>query len=174
VVHFQGNEAGIAAAVRNRIHDLDPAMAVYNAETMQEHLRQALFLPRLAGTLFGIFGFVGLALAAIGLYGVISYSVSRRTREIGIRLALGAQRSAVRQLILRQGMILTIIAMVIGLPAAFALAGVLSSFLYGIRPHDIMTFTVVPLFLAAVAFVACWVPAMRATKVNPQSALRYE
>ncbi len=174
VVHFQGNPAGVAAAVRNRIHDLDPAMAVYNAETMQEHLRQALFLPRLAGTLFGIFGFVGLALAAIGLYGVISYSVSRRTREIGIRIALGAQLSAVRQLILRQGMILTVVAMAIGLPAAFALAGVLSSFLYGIRPHDTMTFTIVPLFLVAVAFVACWVPALRATKVNPQSALRYE
>lgn len=174
VVHFQGNAASIAGAVRSQIHDLDPAMAVYNAETMQQHLRQALFLPRLAGTLFGIFGFVGLALAAIGLYGVISYSVSRRTREIGIRIALGAQLSAVRQLILRQGMILILIAMAIGLPAAFALAGVLNSFLYGIRPHDTMTFTIVPLFLATVAFVACWVPALRATKVDPQSALRYE
>ena len=138
------------------------------------NLRQALFLPRLAGTLFGIFGFVGLALAAIGLYGVISYSVSRRTREIGIRIALGAQLSAVRQLILRQGMILTLIAMAIGLPAAFALAGVLSRFLYGIRPHDTLTFTIVPLFLATVAFLACWVPALRATRVDPQSALRYE
>jgi predicted permease len=174
VVHFQGNAAGIAGAVRSQIHDLDATMAVYNTETMQQHLRQALFLPRLAGTLFGIFGFVGLALAAIGLYGVISYSVSRRTREIGIRIALGAQLSAVRQLILRQGMILTFIAMAIGLPAAFALAGVLSSFLYGIRPHDTMTFTIVPLFLAAVAFFACWVPALRATRVDPQSALRYE
>jgi predicted permease len=174
VVHFQGNAAGIAGAVRGQIHDLDATMAIYNAETMQQHLRQALFLPRLAGTLFGIFGFVGLALAAIGLYGVISYSVSRRTREIGIRIALGAQLSAVRQLVLRQGMTLTLIAMAIGLPAAFALAGVLSSFLYGIRPHDTMTFTIVPLFLAVVAFVACWVPALRATRVNPQSALRCE
>jgi predicted permease len=174
VVHFQGNAAGIAGAVRGQIHNLDATMAVYNAETMQEHLRQALFLPRLAGTLFAIFGFVGLALAAIGLYGVISYSVSRRTREIGIRIALGAQLSAVRHLILRQGMVLTVIAMALGLPAAFALSGVLSSFLYGIRPHDTITFTMVPLFLAAVAFVACWVPARRATRVDPQSALRYE
>jgi predicted permease len=174
VVHFQGNVASIAGAVRSQIHDLDANMAVYNAETMQQHLRQALFLPRLAGTLFGIFGFVGLALAGIGLYGVISYSVSRRAREIGIRIALGAQLSAVRQLVLRQGMVLTLIAMAIGLPAAFALAGVLSSFLYGIRPHDAVTFTMVPLFLATVAFVACWVPALRATRVNPQTALRYE
>jgi predicted permease len=174
MVHFQGNAATIANAVRGQIHDLDPAMAIYNAETMQEHLRQALFLPRLAGTLFGIFGFMGLALAAIGLYGVISYSVSRRTREIGIRIALGAQLSAVRRLILRQGMVLTLIALAVGLPVAFVLAGVLSSFLYGIRPHDTMTFTLVPLFLAAVALVACWIPALRATRINPQNALRYE
>ena len=174
LVHLQGNAATIASAVRGQIHDLDPAMAIYNAETMQKHLRQALFLPRLAGTLFGIFGFIGLALATIGLYGVISYSVSRRTREIGIRIALGAQLSAVRRLILRQGILLTLIAIAVGLPVALALAGVLSSFLYGIRPHDTMTFTLVPLFLAAVALVACWIPALRATRINPQTALRYE
>ncbi len=174
VVHFAGNGTAVASAVRSQIHDLDSTMAVYNSETMQEHLRQALFLPRLTGTLFGIFGFIGLVLAAIGLYGVMSYSVSRRTREIGIRIALGAQLSSVHQLILRQGMVLTVIAMALGLPAAFALAGILSSFLYGIRPHDILTFTIVPLFLTAVALVACWVPARRATRIDPQSALRYE
>ncbi len=174
VVHFAGNGTAVASAVRSQIQDLDSTMAVYNSETMQEHLRQALFLPRLAGTLFGIFGFIGLVLAAIGLYGVMSYSVSRRTREIGIRIALGSQLSAVHRLILRQGMVLTVVAMAVGLPAAFALAGLLSSFLYGIRPHDTMTFTVVPLFLGAVAFVACWVPAWRATRIDPQNALRYE
>jgi predicted permease len=174
VVHFAGNATAIATAVRGQIHDLDSTMAVYDVETMQEHLRHALFLPSLAGTLFGIFGFIGLVLAAIGLYGVMSYSVSRRTREIGIRIALGAQLNAVHRLILRQGMVLTVIAMALGLPAAFAVAGLLSSFLYGIRPHDAMTFTVVPLFLAVVAFVACWVPAWRATRIDPQNALRYE
>jgi ABC-type antimicrobial peptide transport system permease subunit len=115
-----------------------------------------------------------LVLAAIGLYGVMSYSVSRRTREIGIRIALGAQLSAVQLLILRQGMVLTAIAMALGLTAAFGVAGLLSSFLYGIRPHDTITFTAVPLFLATVAFVACWVPAWRATRIDPQVALRYE
>jgi predicted permease len=174
VVHFQGNPASIAGAVRSRIHDLDAAMAVYNVETMDEHLRRALFLPRLAGTLFGIFGSIGLVLAAIGLYGVMSYAVSRRTREIGIRIALGAQLTAVHRLILGQGMVLTVIAMAVGLPTAFALAGILSSFLYGIRPHDTMTFTLVPIFLAVVALIACWLPARRATRVDPQSALRYE
>jgi predicted permease len=174
VVHFAGNATAVASSVRGQIHDLDSTMAAYNPETMQEHLRQALFLPRLAGTLFGIFGFIGLVLAAIGLYGVMSYSVSRRTREIGIRIALGAQLQAVHRLILRQGMVLTFIAMALGLPAAFAVAGLLSSFLYGIRPHDTMTFTMVPLFLAGVALVACWVPAWRATRIDPQNALRYE
>jgi predicted permease len=174
LVHFAGDSAAVAHAVRGQIHDLDSTMAVYNAETMEEHLQQALFLPRLAGTLFGIFGFIGLVLAAIGLYGVMSYSVSRRTREIGIRIALGSQLGAVHRLILRQGMLLTVIAMALGLPAAFAVAGLFRSFLYGIAPHDIMTFTVVPLFLGVVALVACWIPARRATKVDPQSALRYE
>ena len=113
-------------------------------------------------------------LAAIGLYGVMSYSVSRRTREIGIRIALGAQLGAVHRLILRQGMVLTVIAMALGLPAAFAVAGLLSSFLYGVRPHDAITFTLVPLFLALVALAASWLPAQRASRIDPQSALRYE
>jgi ABC-type antimicrobial peptide transport system permease subunit len=174
LVHFRGNPTPIANAVRREVRNLDPALAVYNIQTMEQHLRQALFLPRLAGTLFGAFGFIGLVLAAIGLYGAMSYSVSRRTREIGIRIALGAQLSAVRGLILRQGMFLTVIALALGLPAAFALAGILSSFLYGIQPHDAMTFTVAPLFLAAVAFLACWIPAFRAASTDPQRALRYE
>jgi predicted permease len=174
VVHTAGDSAAIASAVRAQIHALDSTMAVYNTETMEEHLREALFLPRLAGTLFGIFGFIGLVLAAVGLYGVMSYSVSRRTREIGIRIALGAQLGAVHRLILRQGMVLTVIAMALGLPAAFAVAGLLSSFLYGIRPHDAITFTLVPLFLALVALAASWLPAQRASRIDPQSALRYE
>jgi predicted permease len=174
VVHTAGDSAAIASAVRAQIHALDSTMAVYNTATMEEHLREALFLPRLAGTLFGIFGFIGLVLAAVGLYGVMSYSVSRRTREIGIRIALGSQLGAVRRLILRQGMVLTVIAMALGLPAAFAVAGLLSSFLYGVRPHDAITFTLVPLFLALVALAASWLPAQRASRIDPQSALRYE
>jgi predicted permease len=174
VIHTAGDSAAIASAVRAQIHALDSTMAVYNTETMEEHLREALFLPRLAGTLFGIFGFIGLVLAAVGLYGVMSYSVSRRTREIGIRIALGAQLGAVHRLILRQGLVLTVIAMALGLPTAFAVAGLLSSFLYGVRPHDAVTFTLVPLFLSLVALAASWLPAQRASRIDPQSALRYE
>ena len=174
IVHTSGDSAAIANAVRQQIHDLDGTMAIYDTETMQEHLRKALFLPRLAGTLFGIFGCIGLTLAAVGLYGVISYSVSRRTREIGIRIALGAQLDAIRGLVVRQGMVLTGIAIALGLPAAWVAAKFSSSFLYGVRPHDAVTFAGVPLFLAVVALLACWVPARRAARVDIQSALRYE
>jgi predicted permease len=169
-----GSPGALAAAVRREIHALDPTLAVYDTQTMEEHLRNALFLPRLAGTLFGVFGVVGLLLAAIGLYGVMSYSVSRRTREIGIRLALGARTGEVRRLIVRQGMRLTVIALTLGLAAAWAVAGASASFLYEVRPHDLATFAGVPLFLAAVAFLACWIPSGRAAKVDPLAALRHE
>jgi predicted permease len=174
IVHSETDTASLLSAIRREIHALDPNMAVYNAETIEGHLRSALFMPRLAGTLFGIFGSIGLVLATVGLYGVMSYTVSRRTREIGIRIALGAQLAAIQCLILRQGMLLTLIALVLGLPAALAAAKLFNSFLYGIRPHDVVTFTAVPIFLAIVALAACWVPARRAAKVNPQSTLRYE
>jgi len=174
LVRSQSDSAALAHDVRNAVRSLDPNMAIFNVGTMEEHLRDALFLPRLAATLFGVFGLMGLVLAGVGLYGVMSYSVSRRRREIGIRLALGAQTGAVQRLVVRQGMLLTLIAMAIGLPVAFAAARFSTSILYGIRPHDIVTFTAVPLFLAAVAFLACWVPARRAAHVDPQTTLRCE
>jgi predicted permease len=174
LIRSDANPAQIVGAVRNQIRALDPAIAVYNIQTMQEHLRDAFFLPRLAATLFGVFGAIGLTLAAVGLYGVMSYSVSRRTREIGIRMALGAQAGQVQRLIVRQGMILAAIAVMLGIPAAFALAKLFTSVLYGIHNNDPATFTVVPLFLAAVALLACWLPARRAARVNPQIVLRCE
>jgi ABC-type antimicrobial peptide transport system permease subunit len=149
-------------------------MAVFNVETMQEHLESALFLPRLAGTLFGIFGGLGMVLAAVGLYGVISYSVGRRTREIGIRIAVGAQKGAVERLILRQGMALTAIAVALGLGAAWIAARFCASFLYGISVHDPVTFAVTPVFLTGVALLACLIPARRAAQVDPMVALRRE
>src|SRR5580692_10836621 len=174
VVRSAGDAAGLASAVRGEIRALDPTLAIFNIETMEEHLRGALFLPRLAGTLFGIFGGVGLLLAAVGLYGVMSYSVSQRTREIGIRMALGAQANGVQGLIVWQGIALTLIALVLGLGAALAVTKVFTSILYGVRPHDLLTFTVVPLFLAGVALLACWIPSRRAARMDPLTALRYE
>jgi predicted permease len=174
IVRCDGDVAATTSAVRQAIHALDPALAVYNVETIEDHLRSALFLPRLAGTLFGIFGCIGIVLAATGLFGVMSYSVSRRTREIGIRIALGAQLAAVRTLILRQGIVLTLIALVLGWPAAWLAARFSTAFLYGVQPHDLVTFTLVPVSLALIAMLACWIPAQRATRVDPQTALRYE
>jgi predicted permease len=174
IVRYQGDSGAVANEVRAQIHKLDPAMAVYNVETMEEHLRNALFLPRLAGTLFGVFGITGLLLAAVGLYGIMSYSVSRRTREIGIRIALGSPLGAVERLIVRQGMLLTAFAVALGLPAALIGAKFSSSFLYGVHPHDALTFLTVPLCLLGVALLACWIPARRAARVDPQTALRYE
>jgi predicted permease len=174
VVRTANDPAAMTRAVRQAIHRLDPAMAVYNTETIEEHLRSALFLPRLAGTLFGVFGSIGLILAAVGLYGVMSYSVSRRTREIGIRIALGAQLGAVQRLVVRQGMVLTLAALALGLPAAWIAARFCASFLYGLRAHDPLTFAIAPVFLVAVALMACAIPARRAARVDPQAALRCE
>ena len=174
VVHTAGDPAGVAEAVRRQIHALDPAMAIFNEQTMEEHVQAAFFLPRLAATLFGTFGFIGLVLASVGLYGVMSYAVSRRTREIGIRMALGAQPGTVERLVLRQGMVLTSIALVLGWPAAWMLSKLASSFLYGIQPHDAFTFAIVPPLLVMIALAACWIPARRAASVDPMQALRTE
>lgn len=174
MVRTNGNAAALAPALRREIQTLDPNMAIFNAESMEEHLRNALFLPRLAGTLFGVFGGVGLLLAAVGLYGVMSYSVSRRRREIGIRMALGAQAGNVQGMIVKQGLVMTAIATVVGLAAALASAKLAAGILYGVEPHDVTTFVAVPVFLASVALLASWIPARRAAKVDPMTALRYE
>ena len=166
--------AALAGSVRSVIRDLDPSLAVYNEETIEHHLRGALFLPRLAGTLFAVFGAVGLTLAAIGLYGVMNYTVSLRIREIGIRMTLGAQARNVQSLFLRRGLQLTLIALAIGLPAAFLVAKLFVSILYGIKPNDTVTFVSIPIFLAIVAALAAWVPARRASKVDPAQTLRFE
>ncbi len=174
VVRTAGNPGALNQAVQMQIHALDPAMAIFNDETMEEHIRSAYFLPRLAATLFGVFGCIGLVLASVGLYGVMSYAVSRRTREIGIRMAMGAQPGTVERLIMRQGLILTLIAVALGWPAAWMLSKLAASFLYGIQPHDLLTFSLVPVFLIAIALIACWIPARRAASIDPMRALRTE
>lgn len=174
MIHTRGNPQAVMDAARRQIHALDPSMAIFNQESMAEHVHNASFMPLLAAELFGVFGGIGLLLAAIGLYGVMSYSMSRRTREIGIRMAMGAQSGTVERLVLRQGLVLTLIAVALGWPAAWILARLSASFLYGIQPHDALTFAVVPLFLVAIALIACWIPARRAASIDPMQALRAE
>jgi ABC-type antimicrobial peptide transport system permease subunit len=169
-----GDYSALESAVRQQIHGLDPAMATYNEATMEEHLRDALFLPRLAATLFGVFGVSGVLLAAVGLYGVMSYAVSRRTKEIGIRMALGAQVAGVQKMIVGQGMKMAGIAMGLGIVAALAVARLFAAFLYGVRTDDAVTFVGVPVLLGFVVLIASWIPARRAARVDPMVALRWE
>jgi len=164
----------LASAVRDQVAALDPDMAVFNTETMQQHVDQSLLLPRISSLLLGIFGTIGLTLAAIGLYGVMSYSVRRRTREIGIRMALGARRPSVLGMILRQGLVLTAIGLAIGLAIALALGRFTASLLYGTSGTDLLTFVTVSLVLLVAAAAAVLVPALRAAHVEPTTALRYE
>ena len=124
--------------------------------------------------LLTIFGASALILAAIGIYGLMAYSVQQRTQEMGIRMALGADRSKIRNLVVRQGMTLAIVGVVIGTGAAFGLTHLIASFLFGVKTWDPVVFVSVPILLAAVAFVATWLPAQRASKLDPMEALRVE
>jgi predicted permease len=174
VVRTSGDPAGLLGAMRREVHAVNSAMAVFNEETMEEHVRAAYFLPSLPATLFGIFSCIGLLLATVGLYGVMSYAVSRRTREIGIRLALGAEHGAVERLILRQGMVLAAIAVALGWPMAWMASKLAASLLNGVQPHDALTFVVVPLFMMAIATAASYIPARRAASIESMLALRSE
>ena len=153
---------------------LDPLLPVGSINSMSEQIGKALSAMRLASTFIGIFGLLALLLAAIGLYGVMAWTVSRRTREIGVRMALGAQPGDVQRLILRQGMLLVGIGVAAGVGTALLATRLIESLLYGVSRNDPVTFAVVVLLLAAVALVACWIPARRATKVDPMVALRCE
>jgi predicted permease len=164
----------LAPAVRAEIQAADPTLAIFDVRTFDEHLHNAYILPRAAAFLFGLCGFMGLLIATIGLYGVISFLVARRTREVGIRMALGARPGEILRLILRSGMALALTGCTIGLALSLVAASAARSLLYGVSPMDPLTFVAVPLFLIAVALTACAIPAVRASRVNPIRTLRYE
>ncbi|HWO00474.1 MAG TPA: ABC transporter permease [Blastocatellia bacterium] len=169
-----GNPASVAGAVRREIQSLDQNLPVTNLQPMSEVLGSSLFAARMGAVLLAIFGLLALVLAGVGLYGVMSYTVSRRTREIGIRMALGAQTGSVLRLVLKEGMVLVGGGVAAGLIVAAAVTRLLASFLYGISPLDLPTFAAIPLVLAMVALLASYLPARRAAKVDPMIALRYE
>jgi macrolide transport system ATP-binding/permease protein len=174
IVRTTGPPQASIAAVRNAVHSIDPNLPVYDVKTMAEHMRLPLFPARIAAVVLGAFGFVALALAAIGIYGVTSYSVAQRTREIGIRMALGAQLGDVLRLIISQGLKLTALGVGLGLIGAFILTRALASLLYEVSATDPVTFVLVSVSLGVVALLASYFPARRATKVDPLVALRYE
>jgi putative ABC transport system permease protein len=169
--------ASAAPAVMREIHAMDPDVAISDVLPMDEVLWRSIARPRFNTLLLTILALVALALAVVGIYGMMSYAVSQRTREIGIRMALGANSSDVFKLVIRHGMTLTLIAVGIGLALSFALTRLLSGWLgwlYQVKPTDPVTFIGVPLLLSAVAFLACYIPARRATKLTPMETLRHE
>lgn len=174
VVRTKGSPEGLFAAVRGEVQSLDPNLPLFDVKTLTEHMRLALFPPKVAATVLGVFGLVALLLSAIGVYGITSYAVAQRTHEIGIRLALGAQLGDVLRLVLVHGLKLTMIGAAIGLVGASLVTRAITSVLYGVSATDPITFGFVSAVLIGVALVACYVPARRATKVEPLIALRNE
>jgi putative ABC transport system permease protein len=166
--------ASMASALRSAVWSIDPQLAVAQVQTMDQVISKSTTSRRFSLFLLGGFASLALILSAIGIYGVIAYSVVRRVHEMGIRIALGAQRRDVLRLVIGQGMLLLGVGMIIGTLGALALTHVLASFLYGIRPTDPATFATVVMILAGVAFLACYIPARRAIRVDPMIALRYE
>jgi predicted permease len=164
----------LVAAIRNEIRAMDANLPVTDVKTLREHMNLSLFPARAVAALLAAFGLLALTLAAIGIYGVMSYSVAQRTREVGIRMALGAARGDVLRMMLRQGMTLAAIGMGIGLAAAVVLSRLLSGLLYGVSATDAVAFAGVSLLLGLVVLAACFIPASRAAKVDPMVALRYE
>jgi len=173
-VKMAGDPASLNAGVQREVRTLDPNLPIYNVRTLSAQLDQVLASQRLAAALIGSLGILALLLAGIGLYGVMAYAVSQRTREIGIRMALGAQRGDVQKLIVRQGMTLALMGVALGLFASFAFTRVLKSLLFGVSATDPLTFAVIPVLMAGVALLACWIPVRRAAKVDPMVALRCE
>ena len=174
VVRASVDPRSLVGAIRSEVQAIDRRVPLSGVKTMDEHKTYALWAPNMAASFSVAFAVVAILLSAVGLYSVMAYVVSQRTREVGIRMALGANRGDVMKMITRQGMRLAAVGVVIGLLLALALAQVLSSLLIGISGYDVTTFILVPALLSAVALLACYLPARRATKVDPLVALRYE
>jgi putative ABC transport system permease protein len=174
VVKTDVDPASMAATVRKAVWEIDKDQPVSNIQTMDQILAESIARQRFSMLVLAIFAAVALVLAGVGIYGVMSYSVAQRTHEIGIRMALGAQTGAVLKLAVGYGMKLVIAGIAIGLIAAFALTRVMSTLLFGVTATDPTTFTLISLLLIGVAVIASYIPARRATRVNPIIALRYE
>jgi predicted permease len=174
VARFLSDPATMSAAIAQQVHTIDPAVPVYDVQTMPQRVHASLARQRFAAIMLGAFAVFALILAAVGVYGVMSYLVSQATRDIGVRIALGAQPRNILTLVVRQGMSLAVIGIVVGLLGAFALTRVMATLLFGVSATDFLTFSMVAAFLAATALLATYIPARRATRVDPMVALRYE
>jgi hypothetical protein len=176
LVETEAAPSALVPALRSTIVSLDPSLPVFDVRTMAEHLRngQAFLFTRIGSAFASVFGLLALVLATVGVYGVVSYSVAQRTREIGVRVALGARLPAIIGLVVRQGLTLAWIGAGIGLVLSLATTGVLSSILYGVGPRDPTVFAVVVCCLTLVAALASFIPARRAARIDPITSLRAE
>ena len=174
LVRATGPTAPLVGLVRREARLLDEKVPVVGVRTLEEVISVSLLLPRGGATLFGLFGVLGLTLACVGLYGVLAYLVSQRAHEIGIRVALGAQRGDVMKLVLGQGLRLTLVGVGLGLAGAVGMTSAMAAILYGVGATDVLTFAGVSVVLVGVALLACYIPARRATRIDPMVALRYE
>jgi putative ABC transport system permease protein len=174
VIKTANEPRSLISGMTKEVASMDPDLPLFGVKTMREYLSSSVAGPRFNTTLLSIFAAVALVLTLVGLYGVMSYSVAQRTNEIGIRLALGAQTRDVLLMIVKQGSILILLGLTIGLAAAFAATRLIASWLFGVTAKDPFTFAAVAVLLAVVALLACYIPAWRATKVDPLKALRYE
>jgi putative ABC transport system permease protein len=172
-VRASGDPARLVPAVRREVRALEPNLPLPELRTVREAVQSSLYVPRMGSALIGVFAALALFLAAIGVYGVTSFAIAQRTREIGVRMALGARSQNVLALVLDQGMRLVAYGVGLGLLLALAAGQSLEAFLFGVSGKDAATLLAVPLLLAAVALVACLVPARRAMKLDPLAALRY-
>jgi putative ABC transport system permease protein len=171
VIRTAGDPAAFATTLRREVQAIDKDQPVYNVRTMHEVVMNSIGTRRVSMQLFAVFACAALLLAALGIYGVLAYSVTQRTQEIGLRMALGAQRSDVLGLVIRQGMSLSVIGVIVGLAGAFALTRVIGNLLYGVTATDPATFVAIPLVLLFVALLACYLPAHRAARLDPTRAL---
>ncbi|MFL6276643.1 MAG: ABC transporter permease [Blastocatellia bacterium] len=173
-VETEGKPEALAAAIREQVQALDPDQPISNVRNMSELLDRALLAAKFSLLLLGLFAGIALVLAAVGIYGVMSYAVTQRTHEIGVRMALGARPGDVLSMVIRQGMLLAAAGVVVGVVGAWALTRLMASLLFGVSASDPLTFALIALLLGGVALVACYLPARRATRVDPMIALRYE
>jgi putative ABC transport system permease protein len=174
IVRAEGDSLNLASSIRRQVTSLDKDQPVFNIRTMEDRISDTIAPQLLSMLLLSSFAFVALVLAAVGIYGVISYSVTQRTHEIGVRVALGARSRDVLTLVVKQGMTLTLTGLGMGLSAAIALTRLMKTLLFGVSATDPLTFIAISLLLTIVALLACWIPARRATKVDPLLALRCE